>query len=47
MVLLAQTAKQIPKNLWIVVIMVAVSFSIEIIYRQFTNREINLNHEDK
>jgi amino acid transporter len=47
MVLLAQTAQTNPKNLWIVVIMVAVSFSIEIVYRQFTHREINLNHEDK
>lgn len=44
-VLLTQTAKTNPQNLLIVVIMVVVSFIIEIIYRLLTKREINLNDE--
>ncbi len=42
-VLLAQTAQTNPRNLWIVVFMVGLSFAIEIVYRQLTNREIHLN----
>lgn len=43
-VLLTQTAQTNPQNLWIVIFMVVLAFLIEIIYRQFTNRQIHLNH---
>lgn len=42
-VLLAQTAKTNPQNLWIVILMVSLAFLIEIVYRRFTNRQIHLN----
>ena len=43
-ILLAQTARTNPKNLWIVIVMVGLAFTIEMVYRQFTNRQIHLNH---
>jgi amino acid transporter len=46
-VLLVQTAQTKPQNLWIVVLMVSLAFIIEIIYRQFTARQIHLNPQTK
>ncbi|WP_204139827.1 APC family permease [Halomicronema sp. CCY15110] len=43
-VLLAQTAQTQPRNLGVVVLMVGLAFSIEVIYRRLSNREIHLNH---
>ena len=46
-ILLAQTAQTTPQNLWIVVLMVGLAFITEIIYRQFTTRQIHLNPQSK
>lgn len=46
-ILLAQTAQTKPQNLWIVVLMVGLAFITEIIYRQFTTRQIHLNPQTK
>lgn len=46
-ILLAQTAQTKPQNLWIVIVMVGLAFAIEIIYRQFTARQIHLNPQTK
>lgn len=43
-VLLAQTAQTNSHNLWVVVLMVGLAFSIEALYRSVTNREIRLQH---
>ncbi|HIK31762.1 MAG TPA: amino acid permease [Oscillatoriales cyanobacterium M59_W2019_021] len=42
-VLLAQTARTHPQNLWVVVAMVGIAFAIEIVYRQLTDRHIHLH----
>jgi amino acid transporter len=42
-VLLAQTAQTNPENLWIVFVIGGLGFMIELVYRQFTNRQIHLN----
>lgn len=42
-VLLTQTARTNPHNLWIVLFMVGLAFAIELVYRQFTNRQIHLD----
>lgn len=44
LVLLVQTARTDPQNLWIILVMVLAAFMIEAVYRQFTNREIHLRH---
>ena len=41
-VLLSQAARTQPQNLWIVIIMIAVAFGIEGLYRQFKGRSIHL-----
>ena len=46
-ILLTQTARQNPQNLLVVVVMVGLAFAIEIIYRQFTNRQIQLHQTNK
>ncbi|GAB4548531.1 MAG: amino acid permease [Pleurocapsa sp.] len=46
-VLLTQTARTNPQNLWIVFIMVGLAFAIELIYRQFRDRQIHLRPEKK
>ena len=46
-ILLTQTARQNPQNLLVVVVMVGLAFTIELIYRQFTNRQIHLHQTNK
>jgi amino acid transporter len=41
-ILLTKTARTNPQNLWIVAILVGLSFGIELIYRRMTNRQIHL-----
>lgn len=42
--LLTQTAQTNPNHLWIVVLMVGLSFAIETTYRKLSNRKIDINH---
>lgn len=42
-VLLVQTSKTQPRNLWVVAVMVALSFTIETVYRRQTRRTIHLH----
>jgi amino acid transporter len=44
-ILLTQTAHTNSKNLWIVIVMVGMAFTIELIYKRFKNRHIHLNHQ--
>lgn len=44
-VLLSQAARTQPQNLWIVIIMIAVAFGIEGLYRQVKGRSIHLRSE--
>jgi len=44
-VLLQQTARTQPQNLWVVVVMVGLAVAIEVGYRQLTKREIHLHDQ--